>query len=72
MLEEGLEHGHIAVNTTVYCVIQQQQVADWKFIHEPMRTIFCESCKKIKKKKLSADCKKRIIDENNIFGLKER
>ena len=60
MLEEGLEHGHIAVNTTVYCVIQQQQVADWKFIHEPMRTIFCESCKK------------RIIDENNILGLKER
>ena len=70
MFEEGLEHGHVAVNTTIYCVIQQQQVANWKFIHEPMTTIFCESCKK--KKKQSADCKKRIIDENNIFGLKER
>ena len=69
MLEEGLEHGHVAVNTTIYCVIQQQQVANWKFIHEPMTTIFCESCKE---KKQSADCKKRIIDENNIFGLKER
>ena len=68
MLEEGLEHGHIAVNTTIYCVIQQQQVANWKFIHEPMTTIFCES----REKKQSADCKKRIIDENNIFGLKER
>ena len=71
MLEEGLEHGHIAVNTTIYCVIQQQQVANWKFIHEPMTTIFCESCKK-KKQKQSSDCKKRIIDENNILGLKER
>ena len=49
MLEEGLEHGHVAVNTTIYCVIQQQQVANWKFIHEPMTTIFCESCKKKKK-----------------------
>ena len=68
MLEEGLEHGHIAVNTTIYCVIQQQQVANWKFIHEPMTTIFCES----RKKKQSADFKKRIINENNIFGLKER
>ena len=46
MLEEGLEHGHIAVNTTIYCVIQQQQIANWKFIHEPMTTIFCESRKK--------------------------
>ena len=71
MLEEGLEHGHVAMNTTIYCVIQQQQVANWKFIHEPMTTIFCESCKK-KKKKQSSDCKKRIIDENNILGLKER
>ena len=69
MLEEGLEHGHVAVNTTIYCAIQQQQVANWKFIHEPMTTIFCESRKK---KKQSADCKKRIINENNIFGLKER
>ena len=69
MLEEGLEHGHVAVNTTIYCVIQQQQVANWKFIHEPMTTIFCESCKK---KKQSSNCKKRIIDENNILGLKER
>ena len=68
MLEEGLEHGHIAVNTTIYCVIQQQQVANWKFIHEPITTIFCESCKK----KQSADCKKRIIDENNFLGLKGR
>ena len=24
MLEEGLEHDHIVVNTTIYCVIQQQ------------------------------------------------
>ena len=46
MLEEGLEHGRIPVNTTTYCVMQQQQVANWKFIHEPMTTIFCESRKK--------------------------
>ena len=46
MLEEGLEHGRIPVNTTIYCVMQQQQVANWKFIHEPMTTIFCESRKK--------------------------
>ena len=58
MLEEGLEHGHIAVNTTVYCVIQQQQEANWKFIHEPMRTIFCESCKKKKKKNYQPTVKK--------------
>ena len=68
MLEEGLEHGHIAVNTTIYCVIQQQQLANLKFMHESVTTIFLRKLLK----KQSADCKKRIINENNIFGLKER
>ena len=40
MLDEGLEHGHIVVNTTIYCVMQQQQVANLKFMHEPVTTIF--------------------------------
>ena len=42
MLEEGLDiQGlHIAVNTTIYCVIQQQQLANLKFMHEPVTTIF--------------------------------
>ena len=35
MLEEGLlEHDHITLNTTVYCVTKQQ-IDNRKFIHEP-------------------------------------
>ena len=32
MLEDGLERDHIAVNTTIYCVIEQQ-LDNHKFIH---------------------------------------
>ena len=67
MLEEGLEHGHVAVNTTIYCVIQQQQVANWKFIHEPMTTIFCESCKK---KKTIIQLQKKDHRWKQYFGFK--
>ena len=38
MLEDGLERDHITVNTTIYCVIEQQ-LDNHKFIHEPMTTI---------------------------------
>ena len=38
MLEAGLERDHITVNTTIYCVIEQQ-LDNRKFIHEPMTTI---------------------------------
>ena len=38
MSEEGLERDHNAVNTTIYCVIQQQ-VDNRKFFHQPMTTI---------------------------------
>ena len=35
MLKEGLlEHDHITLNTTVYCVTKQQ-IDNRKFIHEP-------------------------------------
>ena len=38
MLQEGLQHDHIAVSTTIYCVTQPR-VDNQKFIYEPMRTI---------------------------------
>ena len=38
MLEDGLERDHITVNTTIYCVIEQQ-LDNHRFIHEPMTTI---------------------------------
>ena len=38
MLQEGLQHDPIAVNTTIYCVIQPR-VDNQKFIYEPMTTI---------------------------------
>ena len=38
MLEDGLERDHITVNTTIYCVIEQQ-LDNRKFIHELMTTI---------------------------------
>ena len=38
MLEEGLEHDHTVVNTTIYCVIQQQ-VDNRKFIYESLTTM---------------------------------
>ena len=35
MLEEGLlEHDHITLNTTIYCVTKQQ-IDNRKFVHEP-------------------------------------
>ena len=38
MSEEGLEHDHVAVNTTIYCVIPQP-VDNRKFFHQRMTTI---------------------------------
>ena len=35
----------ITMNTTKYCVIQQQ-LNNWKFIHESMTTIYQVSCEK--------------------------
>ena len=45
MLEAGLERDHITVNTTIYCVIEQQ-LDNRKFIHEPMTTINRVSCER--------------------------
>ena len=36
MLEEGLlEHDHVTLNTTIYCVTKQLQIDNQKFVHEP-------------------------------------
>ena len=64
MSEEGLlEHDHITLNTTIYCVTRQQ-VDKRNFIHKTM-TIFLHEllCKPWKMH--SADRKYKIIDGNN-------
>ena len=50
MLEEGLlEHDHITLNTTIYCVTKQQ-TDNWNFIYELTTIVFHKlSCKPLKK-----------------------
>ena len=36
LLEEGLlEHDHVTLNTTIYCVTKRLQIDNRKFAHEP-------------------------------------
>ena len=47
MLEEGLlEHDHVTLNTTIYCVTKQLQIDNRKFVHEPTTIVLHKlSCK---------------------------
>ena len=47
MPEEGLlEHDHVALNTTIYCLTKQLQIDNRKFVHEPTTIVLHKlSCK---------------------------
>ena len=65
MLQEGLQHDHIAVNTTIYCVIQPR-VDNQRFIYEPMTTI----CGVSREKKIQPTVNNRSSVKRVIFVLK--
>ena len=65
MLQEGLQHDHIAVNTTILCVIQPR-VDNQRFIYEPMTTI----CGVSREKNIQPTVNNRSSVKRVIFVLK--